>query len=600
MGKTEDEKYTSETDRDSQVRNIINQLNAEHPSREKKREVVVRADGTKAIRVVKKRKVMVTREEKQRRGRRQFVYGLLVVLLLLGGLTGVLAFRFSQFSSREYYDKLSENICHALGAQRVQLVGAELQGLELKVANVIAEFPEGMMVERLEMSELSCELAASSFFTGRLKTEELKIGRTMLTIPTTARKVSVPSWQGEEIWHIKRMQCADFSCVYGAANAAAVAIQHSRAYLYFPGRSEDSRVLTLEGGTFRMNGWRPTEILSGRAYISPLAIENIRLRLTPDVARQQDKHSASYLEIAGHLMDNAALDSPLELKSDGIEFSDFSMGRFDRVISARTQDNEEEKAVATGTIVLPFCAERPEFSGRFWLRDVKVATLPALMAMMEHIEPVKRKAYLPLKLSRARVDFTHNGGDLRLTFEEGDFTEMDLISMSGDITVNSANEISGSLNYGIPSLLTYVEYPDGNSDPLFRDDGSTAWVSTRLSGAANAPTDNINELEAAADVARRDRPARTPFENIDVDAFAEKVAADMPAGETPMPEPAAEDTPQQEAPTPSAKPNNSGNPFEQKQDDPFAPSPNPFGGAAMPQDGGLLGPVDSSIFPIAK
>ena len=34
MGKKEDEKYTSESDRDSQVRSIINQLNAEHPSRE--------------------------------------------------------------------------------------------------------------------------------------------------------------------------------------------------------------------------------------------------------------------------------------------------------------------------------------------------------------------------------------------------------------------------------------------------------------------------------------------------------------------------------------------------------------------------------------
>ena len=73
MGKIENEKYTSEDDRNSQVRSIINQLNADRPSSEKSREVVLRADGTKAVRVVKKRKVMVTNEDKARRARKKFV-----------------------------------------------------------------------------------------------------------------------------------------------------------------------------------------------------------------------------------------------------------------------------------------------------------------------------------------------------------------------------------------------------------------------------------------------------------------------------------------------------------------------------------------------
>lgn len=595
MGKKEDEKYTSETDNDSQVRSIINQLNAEHPSREKSREVVVRADGTKAICVVKKRKVMVSREDKNRRARHQFIYGLLVFILLLGSLFALAAFRFSQYSSSEYYEKLSGEICRALGAQRVQLVGADLRGLQLKIANVVADFPEGMMVERLEMSDLSCELAASSFFTGKLKTNDLKIGRAMLYVPITADKVSVPRWQGEEIWHIKRMECADFSCVYGDKEAASVAILHADAYMYYPGRSIDSRVLMMRGGTFRMVGWRPLQLQEGKVQVSPLALENIRLKLTPDVNRSGAGETTQYMEITGHLMDGAGLDTELNVVSEGMAFSDFSMGRFDRIFTALTADDKSEKKAASATIVLPFKAEHPVFGGLFPLRDVKVPAGPALMEILEHIPPVKRKKYLPIKLNRACVKFTRNGNDMRVTFEDGDFSELDLITMSADIAVNSANEISGSLNYGIPAILTHIEYPDGNADPLFRDDGATAWVSVELSGTSNAPTDNIDELIARAEVARRNRPARTPFENIDVDSFVDKV---MPRSDAPQETPADG---QSVSPRPI---NNSGNPFEQKSDNPFAPSSSPFGnsfgGSTIPSDGGLMTPADNSIFPTSN
>ena len=58
------DKYTREGDDDSQVRTIIRRLNVDRPAQEKSREVVVRADGTKAIRVTKKRKMMMTNEER--------------------------------------------------------------------------------------------------------------------------------------------------------------------------------------------------------------------------------------------------------------------------------------------------------------------------------------------------------------------------------------------------------------------------------------------------------------------------------------------------------------------------------------------------------
>ena len=75
-------------------------------------------------------------------------------------------------------------------------------------------------------------------------------------------------------------------------------------------------------------------------------------------------------------------------------------------------------------------------------------------------------------------------------------------------------------------MLTRVEYPDGQADPLFRDEGALAWVATKLSGNSGNPTDNIEELERAADELRRDRPQRTPFDSIDVEAISEQLLKD--------------------------------------------------------------------------
>ena len=51
----DDDKYAENEEDLSQVRSIIKHLNEDKPSKERTREVVVRADGTKVIRVTKKR-----------------------------------------------------------------------------------------------------------------------------------------------------------------------------------------------------------------------------------------------------------------------------------------------------------------------------------------------------------------------------------------------------------------------------------------------------------------------------------------------------------------------------------------------------------------
>lgn len=593
MGKIEDEKYTSEADRNSQVRSIISQLNAERPSSEKSREVVLRADGTKAVRVVKKRKVMVTNEEKARRARKKFVYALLVVMLLVGMCVGCFAYRVTSMSGEGYFKEAESRLTHAMGAESVRLVGGRLDGLRLHIDNIVAEFPEGSMLQRVEMSDINCELSTSSFFTSVLEIDELSITRTILQVREGVEKLNIPIWQGEPIWNIRRVVCDDFSCSVGASVGGPLALNNTSAYMYTPRGTTDGRVLIVRGGTVQMKGWKSMNLLDGKLQVSPVALEDIRLQLTTGAVPEKGKTPASQIVISGHISQGEPLTTPLMVDSDNMNFTEFSFGRFAHVLNAKTEMQPGTNNKPTIYMTLPFGTERPVFNGVFNLKEIRLASMPALLEILEHIEPAKRSTYMPPAIARGKATLEMSDGNAKLSFAENDLADADNITLRGELLVSSQNEVSGTLSYGIPAILTHVEYPDALADPLFTDDGVLAWVTTQLSGFANAPTDNIAELDDKAAVERRDRPQPTPFNQIDIDALSDEMLG------TSHSKPATETTTASEASSEPVSgdegPRNSGNPFElHRNSNPFEISENPFD---RPSDDGLMMPTDKSVFP---
>lgn len=590
MGKIENEKYTSEEDRNSQVRSIINQLNADRPSSEKSREVVLRADGTKAVRVVKKRKVMVTNEDKARRARKKFVYSLLVILLFVGALAGCFAYRVASMSGEAYFKEAETRLTQAFGAESVRLVGCRLDGLRLHIDNIVAEFPESSMLQRAEMSDINCELLTSSFFTSVLSIDEVKVARTTLSVREGVTSLNIPIWQGEPIWSIRRMVCDDFSCYVGDPADGVLSLAHCSAYMYSPRGSEDARVLIFKGGTFRMRGWKGMNVLDGKMQVTPVALEGIRLQMTTEALPEKGKAPSSQMVISGNIGQGESLSSPLMMDADNMNFSDFTAGKFTHLLNAKTRLTAVGKGQPGIYITLPIEGEKPTFRGEFALKDVRLAAMPAMLEIVDHIEPVKRAPYMPPSISQGKVKLTHEEGSMKLAFGESDLSDSDHITLRGEVVVNAQNEMSGTIAYGIPAILTHVEYPDALADPIFTDDGVLAWVSTTLSGPANAPTDNIAELESRAEVQRRERPQRTPFDRIDVDALSDEMLGTSHTSS----EPAAPQSQEPAGDEPVQR--NSGNPFELKHNsNPFEISDNPFDKSSG--DDGLTMPVEKSIFP---
>ncbi len=568
-----DDKYGEEEENLTQVRSIIKHLNEEKPAQERAREVVVRADGSKVVRVTKKRRVMMTKADVRRRNRKHILYlfaGSLVVLMICGAY---LFFRMSTMTSSAYLKEQQTALQQAWGATDVQLEGRGIVGTMLQLNSVVADFPEHSMLQRVELSGIQVRLDMLSFLTGELRGETLEIDRAQIVL-RNGTSMSMPKQTGADRWRFRRMECKDFSVQYADAEQAPLQLKNTQAYLYYPNRARSSSVLMFRGGSVPIKGWSTVRIIEGKAHVSAKGIDDFSLRGTTDSGSDDAEQRRTSISFAGEISEGAALTGPFSVESDNMSFADFTEGRFEEFFTARTVAVSHGKLNGKSTVSFSEGGAAPVFEGEIYLKDISLSSLPALMAIREHIEPAKRRFYNPVSWHRGYARLHNENGEYTVEFAEGALVERDLASLRGKMVLNSSNELSGELHYGIPQALARVEYPDGHPDPIFTPSGEWAVLSTRLKGRGNMPGDDMAEVEARAAIARRARPERVPFDKLDVNQLTDQILNRQGAAGTLTPLAPAQEVPVKEPATSPLFNSTPVNPFEESED-PFAPS-SPF------------------------
>lgn len=556
-----DSKYSDvgEEGASSHVRGIIQQLNEEKPSKEKSREVVVRPDGTKVIRVTKKRRVLVSDAEKRKAGRRSFLMILLGAFILCFALLAVLLFRMSLLSGEAYVQQQSEALKRAWGAETVALSGVGVEGTDFHLSGVVAEFPEGSLIRRVVLADVSANLDIATFFSGILKGDKVSIARAEIVYDAAAEKLSIPRFQGEDLWKFARVECDEFNVKSTAEENPAVAVSNAHAYLYYPRRSDRSScALEVSGGTVQIRGMQPIRLKDGKFYISPSGVEEFSLRGTTDRATEAAGHEKTSLAISGRLSEGDLLGGPYEFDADNMRFEDFTQGRLENIFTARTVTQAVGRDRSRARVLLPFQGSAPVFSGEFALKNICFKGFPVETALLRHMESEKRKNYLPPVISRGHVVLTHEGENLRLELPDAQVVERDLLHLRGHVELNESNAVSGTMEFGLPAIVTHAEYADGKADPIFREDAGVAWLAVELSGTVNLPEDNSAQLEAAAEEARASRPGRLQLDDINFEKVANQLKRDREVLQSVEPDngtpaPAAEAPATDNSPAPQMK-----------------------------------------------
>ena len=574
MRNTNEDKYTRDGDDNSQVRNIINQLNNDKPSREKSREVVVRADGTKVIRVTKKRKVMVTNEEKHRRSRKKFIVSMLAFFLIACSVVAYYMFRMSEMCSESYLNEKKQELCAAWGATSVELMNPRVEGMTLTVDRVLATFPESSMLERVELNGLNAPLEMSSFFADEFRADNLNIKVADIRLRKGADKLVMPRWTGDKpIWKIKSVSCAKLSFSIGAPESSPIVLRNAEAQMYPSSGADSGQVLTISKGTLSIAGVGKElrdnmkynfNLLDAKMFLTSVSVEDIRFSCQDPNSILRDKEAERDVLSAGNARELVTADfimhgrvgqgdslyGPFHLEIESLPFALLTHGLYDKIFEATVSSSRNDNAERI-TMTLSADGSPAVFNGKMMVTDVifRDTDLDAKSVFISHIVNANQnRKYTKLQFSQAWVNVHMANEEAILTIDDGAMLETGTvdISISGEVKVGMRSTngqwndlpISGMLTYSLPKKVLNSEYKGGAIDPIFEPDPKNdlrCVFKTNISGVSIMPQDDSRaQVEATAQVRSTLARAEGMY---DVDALPDVLkAADAVKEEEPKPE----------------------------------------------------------------
>lgn len=498
----------------SQVSRIIQQMHEEHPTVEKSREVVIDKNGNKKIRVVKKRRVSATVERRENGNRRWVAALLIAVLLIVIGGALFLTARLSSMSGESYQREQEQALRQAWGAESISMTTPSTESFRLEVGSITARFPADSLIERVEIAGISGAISLKSYFIGVISGNLLEVASIRVYLRDTVERLETPHFKGDRLWNFDRLKCKDFQVLFSDTMRAPFTLKTS-AYLYAPNERPGSHSVAIEGGTLALRGWPVINIRQGNFLSTYGGLEEISISGTLDMsASGKALDGNAHVAIRGNILEGKPLRGELQLYSSNVPLALLTAGKLERLVTARTRQVAGAESDSTDkdklAMLLPAPGEAggPEFNGRVLLQDIQFSNrnLPAINLLLRHVPSDKREKYAPPTIHDGALSLQQKNGYVRIDIRGDDISDPYTVTVQGGVSVDENNILSGNLAYGVPAMYTQAEYPDAKSDPLFIEDKRLAWLRTAITGTADRPADNADELERRAAQERTKRP----------------------------------------------------------------------------------------------
>ncbi len=551
------DKYNQEEK--AQVRDIINKLHEEKPGQESNREVVTREDGSKVVRVTRKRRVLITEKDKRRHSRRIFLLGVFVLLASFAGFMLYFLWNLYNLSNSDSLEKLSGKLQTAFGAELVEISGIEIKGFEMQASSATIHFAESShsLIDRIELTGISADLLKSGVLRGVYATDSMKVNRINFVMRADADEMRMSLPDLSEMIEINRLICPDFNLTIGEdLGTSPLSIVKTELYVTRNKQTERSYTAVLDNGSFIVRRWREFEIVDARFRVSDAGVNELNLELTMPIKNKVSSLDAqdARMSVSGTIMNGDSVYGAYDMNCHAMSLDVLTGSRLLSFFTGTLKSNVVESAgVNDSQLSFKPQGGTPDSRGIFYLENVQWRALPALSIIQSHLPADRRSNYITLNIPRAQVELDATADHLSLQFDEEGMAEKHLITLEGSLQIDAVGNINGVLNYGLPATLMRAEYMDGICDPVFEEKGTLAWLNTTVSGTARAPQDNAAVLEASKSEERAKRAEQRRSLDTSVEQLSERYknasAAGAMGAQTPQPtQGAVAPTPQAPAP----------------------------------------------------
>ena len=464
-------------------------------------ELVIRPDGSQAIRVRKrKRRSSQPLKENHQRTRRARIVQVTAAMILVFLAAMIIGGAIIYANSKPFREGLTRKIEQVSGAT----TALEQFRMNPKTANagsLSLKWPAGNVLESLKLRGLTAEIFPSSFLGNAMTGEEISIAEATLALqipqPGEALRNS-PALGGDLPIRFNRYRAPIFNLTIGNPKTPLLRLLKSEASLN-PETAGGRAQMSLYKGDIAIAGWPKLRL--DRALIEFRGDEADIIGLR--VLHESDNRGA--FELSGTVTPyQADRISSLDVRLESFELAGIVGPSLGKIFSGKI----DSLPVATSN----FLAFKPSDEASLALdlafraspnSQIEVQGFPFLVGLAQGLDDPWFQH--PVFEGDAGGSI-HREGDV-VTLRDLNLESKGRMALRGEISMALNQTLSGTLQLGVAEAMiasakiTRLNSMFGPATEGFR------WISLKISGRAAAPVDNFKELYTSSAVAPRENPA---------------------------------------------------------------------------------------------
>jgi hypothetical protein len=468
-------------------------------------ELVLRPDGSTAVRVRKrKRRSKQLHKEKEIRQHRARVIQVsaAVIILFLSVLTAGVAIIYA--NSSLFRDGLVRKIAQSTGAD-TQLEQFRMNPSTANAGSLSLEWPSGNVLKSLVLRRLNAEIFVSSFLGQQMSGEEVLIDEGALVLQTPVPNAAVRNHEvasGLSPFQFKRYRAPKLNVTVGSSAIPALKLHDTQASLY-SGLLGERTQLRLNQGQVSIPGWPKFQLDRALLEFNGDETNVINLRLLHETSK------SGVCELAGTIAPFSPENrSTLTVQLEAFELSAFLGRSLGRLISGGI----ESMPAPESNYLSFFPTEHPspilDLSFRSYPGShLEVKGFPFLFALAQAIGD----NWYEHPIFTANTFGTIHRQDDSVSLRNINFENRARMALRGEISLASNQALSGNLQVGIPVGMITTSTASRLNTIFGPPEDGFRWITLKVGGQVTAPTDNFRELYSAAVTAPQSSPP--PAEN---------------------------------------------------------------------------------------
>ncbi|MEO5713409.1 MAG: hypothetical protein ABIT37_07960 [Luteolibacter sp.] len=463
---------------------------------EEEGELVVRADGTQAIRVRKrKRRSTQPVKEKHVRNRRARILQVSAAmgLIIVAGLTigGAVIYA----NSPPFREGLVRKISQSTGAE----VDLQMFRMNPKSANANTmqlKWPEGNVLQSLYVRGVIADIFPSSFLGKSMNGEEITVdvGNLALRIPKPGEPLGTGTTAEAEAAlpiQFKRYRVPNFNVTLGDPTYPAISLLKSEAS-FSPNTLNGRTQFSLNQGDLTITGWPKMRMSRAFMEFRGKEIDVVGLRL------MDETDNRGIFEISGTVLPY----SPERLSTLSVQLESFPLSGLTNTAFGKLFSGRIDSLPTTKSNYLTFFpSENPATKLAIAFRssltsNMEVTGFPFLVALSQTMEDdwFQRPVF---QGEDAAGSLLREAGSVSL--HDLSFENKGRMALRGRITMAANQSLSGNLEVGVAeAMINTAKTPRlkslfGPTKEGFR------WITLKIGGSATSPADNFKDLYLAPD-----------------------------------------------------------------------------------------------------